>query len=1404
MAFKQYIFPLIKRRDGDYEIRINVQSFQPRLYDWKTSLPAKNRDFYQANQADVARINQPVHLQGGIGDFERSLSQDGLLTPGVRSVTLLDFLNYTGVDGTGGAINETAPTNGSLLEEIFADRTAIHTIFFSRVKTTSPLVTYHSASTYDSTSLVYDHGDWWELGPDAPATLTGVEPGGVSGYEEDTTTWVRARHTYIIADIKGNTITADEFSVKDWPDAVTAGLKHQYIRQTIKFECDDAAIRLQSHVVRDLFEHIDPILTYMFTGVPAYGGPVNRVGKTFINGSKGAITANEFWKAAVVEERIGIAGIDVNDGLHWIDLETFLGRIAATADFEHSYTDSTTGIQFWIDKLSTIASEGTAHPWIVAATDGHDTTKLAFSLSSVNINSSVDYTGTNILGKLHVAYEWLIGSNPLCDPHVSKMTSDISLDWDAPLSEAAALYCNQFLQYEVTEINQVTKKPILRLLNRRDTTGDPIPKSLALGKDAKKAQSNVSAQHVEINNRGGADKLACPNRRGKPIVKEVPWGAKLRGRDGTFNGNDGVYNASLPPEDQASCFNTFVGGIKSGGHIICTDATVTQVNDDGTYKYYKVESPSIDAWVLNAEFVESLSGDTVGFVGVGSHVVNVNPAAIGQPARTRNRFYVASYAGESLPTGTNIHFAAGYEYIGEDGAIDSLDTTTFHSQVRDFQGYVGKTLYIPTRGIFKILSASTVGADHFCVVDAPLGEAGTGLTYRVSPDRQDPVTINPNGAYAGSLLYVYDSNTSAAYCLNGTNDLFNGTENTDKVDYAGVTPTLIKDWLSYTTNKFAKGYTDGDWSGMYAVSRSCYGLPDEGNADTPPSYEYGNTLAGPVQAWAAELIGTFASRQLTYSYDPTKYADTITDIKLLGTLSIDENGATKDYYATRVRFNEFTRPGPTIVYTLTEQPATPASVIDPKLFPIIKLGSGGYSGGASSVGGSGGSGTGGSSSSGGTLDLGDAVITKPDTATRNRIKSQGDDIPELEGVRHSATSTADHLAFYNEDLATKTFSVDKDGAVTAASGTMNGALDMTTHQIHNVVDPTANQDAATKKYVDDGIAGVSGFVTKTPNATTSLNNVVDQTATTVGLSIEKHASQSANVTEWRDASHTAQTWIDSALEFRTNGTIHVGTNVEATFSINAGSKVTSSATVTGDPAQVCTTKDWVVTLKPDTSNTNIIQATDNSTNPLVIKAKSGSGQDLLRFHDSSASLLTAFDSTGGLHVTGGGTVSVTNATGNAFGSSSSAGAGSFSATNASTAAGAVTIFEIINNGASARGAVSINSNGTTQFGPLDNNTVLTKGIGVSGNFSQPFKEVNANTTLDGTYQFVRADTSGGNVTITLPAHAKGTWFMIQKKSALNTLNINNSTGTLQRAVTANGAATWMYSDGSAWAWYTPT
>ena len=83
------------------------------------------------------------------------------------------------------------------------------------------------------------------------------------------------------------------------------------------------------------------------------------------------------------------------------------------------------------------------------------------------------------------------------------------------------------------------------------------------------------------------------------------------------------------------------------------------------------------------------------------------------------------------------------------------------------------------------------------------------------------------------------------------------------------------------------------------------------------------------------------------------------------------------------------------------------------------------------------------------------------------------------------------------DFETKKHTQNTDTAL----GAQSENLDMNTHQIDNVTNPTANQDAATKKYVDD--KSNSGFASAlTLETTTSVSfidyNAVNTTITTSG------------------------------------------------------------------------------------------------------------------------------------------------------------------------------------------------------------------------------------------------------------------------------------------------------------------
>lgn len=97
-------------------------------------------------------------------------------------------------------------------------------------------------------------------------------------------------------------------------------------------------------------------------------------------------------------------------------------------------------------------------------------------------------------------------------------------------------------------------------------------------------------------------------------------------------------------------------------------------------------------------------------------------------------------------------------------------------------------------------------------------------------------------------------------------------------------------------------------------------------------------------------------------------------------------------------------------------------------------------------------------------DIEEGTTYKRVTATKEaQIHVQGTDQKLDEGGANEV-AVADV-----KDAVDKKHSQNTDNAL----GAQSENLDMNTHKIVSVVDPTANQDAATKKYVDDNVMGVS-------------------------------------------------------------------------------------------------------------------------------------------------------------------------------------------------------------------------------------------------------------------------------------------------------------------------------------------
>ena len=102
------------------------------------------------------------------------------------------------------------------------------------------------------------------------------------------------------------------------------------------------------------------------------------------------------------------------------------------------------------------------------------------------------------------------------------------------------------------------------------------------------------------------------------------------------------------------------------------------------------------------------------------------------------------------------------------------------------------------------------------------------------------------------------------------------------------------------------------------------------------------------------------------------------------------------------------------------------------------------------------------------VSAGDEIIENVAIDPDMLLISDGDGLPidsvvtALEAQQLSGISTASSI---QDQL---------DAKLSLSGGTMSGVIDMGSHKITNVTDPTSNQDAATKKYVDDNAGGSGG------------------------------------------------------------------------------------------------------------------------------------------------------------------------------------------------------------------------------------------------------------------------------------------------------------------------------------------
>jgi hypothetical protein len=603
-------------------------------------------------------------------------------------------------------------------------------------------------------------------------------------------------------------------------------------------------------------------------------------------------------------------------------------------------------------------------------------------------------------------------------------------------------------------------------------------------------------------------------------------------------------------------------------------------------------------------------------------------------------------------------------------------------------------------------------------------------------------TINPDGWLGGAMLFCLQTDSaSLAFPI------------------ASVDPFT------------SEGLFPSDWSGFYACSFFEYN-PTATTATLPAAdYSTANTIYSPLLFMADELLGHKTEMQRG-RFGVGNECGLITGLKT--NCYLVENGV--KYRGITIGTHEFLN---TTRFSLLElssdYPAIPVK-------PTYRDGEFGSTTGGSI--GSSGLGTGGTGSGSDTItQLDQAVILKPAAAHRNRIQAKGFGIAALETELFTG-STSDHFTSYNDDGTTIVYRVDSLGNLVAQTITGTSLSLSAKGTSAATVDADASNTLVTKGY----ILGKFGNVIVTNPST---NQTITPTANTVTpLTINGISGQLTDLFELRLAGILVAYVTASGDIF--GSTITAGTNVIATSNVTAGNKVyANNTTVSGDPSNTCTTKNWVIPNSPNSSNPAVLQPTDNTTAGLIIRknAANTGAAHLLSVQNSAGTVEFIYVDAAGQVIVNTSIQQTVSATGWQLDCTASAASG----TN---------IILFTNSGTSGRGQLKLTTKGTFTTGPLTNQSVLDSGTGFSGSISTDTRIVSGATTLDGTYSIVGGNTSAASFTITLPAAStcKGHRWTVYKTVAANTLTVGTAGGNINGLATKAWTAQWssftFYSNGT--------
>lgn len=143
-------------------------------------------------------------------------------------------------------------------------------------------------------------------------------------------------------------------------------------------------------------------------------------------------------------------------------------------------------------------------------------------------------------------------------------------------------------------------------------------------------------------------------------------------------------------------------------------------------------------------------------------------------------------------------------------------------------------------------------------------------------------------------------------------------------------------------------------------------------------------------------------------------------------------------------------------------------------------------------------------------------------------------------VGNGVSWTVENATTVRDTLGLGTMALESStNYLTLVGGTMSGAIAMSTSKITGMGNPTLNQDAATKKYVDDNVAVSGAGMTKTGNELNIINGDASLIIAADDLSINMTTMNSLN-----DARYFTQTQLGSTTN-TTEGASLVGTETKS-------------------------------------------------------------------------------------------------------------------------------------------------------------------------------------------------------------------------------------------------------------------